>query len=55
MRRLFLGVLGILGTAACDPYNAPGPSASPSLSNDPPSNGVRISGYGRFGVSVRSQ
>ena len=53
MKRLFLSVLVILGTAACDPYNSQGQGVSQSVSNDPPSSGVRVSGYARFGVSGR--
>ena len=53
MKRFVLGVLVILGAAACDPYNSKGQGVSQSVSNDPASSGVRVSGYARFGVSGR--
>ena len=53
MIRFALGVLAVLGTAACDPYDAQVQRPSSGVSNDAAGTGVRISGYGRVGVSGR--
>jgi len=53
MTRLMLGVLVILGVAACEPYDAQEQAAPESVTTDQPTSSVRISGYGRVGVSGR--
>lgn len=58
MTRFTLCILAILGTTACDPYDAESRNAPQVNTTNPPasvshSGGVRISGAGRIGASGR--
>lgn len=52
--RWILALTVALGVAGCAQPNPPSSSPAPAVSNEPSAPNIRVSGYARFGVSVKN-